>query len=113
MATWIPIKKVMKFPEVLRVYKRAGRGQGTGQGVIPNNPVSSQLVSAPKGFARTVAIFFQGETVQNASTPTLPAWIRKSPTTNYGDWQDAEIDVTAIPGVRKLRDNGKWVNYVG
>ena len=30
---WVPLKRVLKMPEVLQVYKRAGRGQGTGQGL--------------------------------------------------------------------------------
>ena len=28
---WVPLKRVCKFPNVLRVYKRAGRGQGSGR----------------------------------------------------------------------------------
>ena len=32
---WVPLKRVCKFPNVLRIYKRAGRGQGTGQGAVP------------------------------------------------------------------------------
>lgn len=111
MATWINVRKAAKFPEVERVYKRAGRGQGTGQGIIATGPVSSQLVSAPRGFLRTIQIFFQGQTVQNASTPTLPAWIRKRPGGAPNDWQDCQVDVTAIPGVRPLRDNGKWNKF--
>jgi hypothetical protein len=112
MATWVEFKKVRKFPAVLQVYKRAGWGQGTGQGIIATNPPSSQLVSAQRGFARTVQIFFQGKNLA-APAPALPGWIRKSPLSNSNDWQDCQIDVTAIPGVRPLRDNGKWVNYVG
>jgi hypothetical protein len=90
------------------VYKRAGRGQGTGQGIIATGPSRQTLISGQKGFARTVQIFFQGETVQNASTPTLPSWIRKSPLANSNDWQDCQIDVTNIPGVPALRKDGTW-----
>ncbi len=110
MAKWVDFKKACKFPEILRVYKRAGRGQGTGQAVPAYG--AGLLQSAPKGFARTVQIFFQGEVVQNASTPNLPAWIRKNPLSNSNDWQDCQVDVTAIPGVRPLRDDGKWTGFV-
>ena len=110
MATWVSVVKAAKFPEVERVYKRAGRGQGTGQG-IPSFTNSGVLLSAPKGFLRTVAIFFQGET-PSAPKPTLPAWIRKSPLSNSNDWQNAQVDVTAMPGVRPLRKDGKWTGYV-
>lgn len=194
---WIPLKRVCKFPNVLKVYKRAGWGQGTGQG-IPPTANSSALLSAPKGFLRTVANFFVnngaesglnlqvlqtlaafaptgtagqfsftattgvvvGQTVKISGTyggtgsitgyvnPTsylvsvtngtstatlttlggaaivttsgtpsgltvtlagLPAWIRKSPGNNSNDWQDCQIDVTNIPGVRPLRKDGRWV----
>ena len=110
MAVWVPVKRAAKFPEVVRVYQKAGRGQGTGQGIIATGPASSVLVSAPKGFVRTVALFFQGEIVQGASVPTIPAWLRKSPGNNSNDWQDAQVDVTAIPGVRALRKDGKWAH---
>jgi hypothetical protein len=110
MATWINVRKAAKFPEVIRVYKRAGRSQGSGQAVPSYG--AGLLQSAPKGFLRTIQIFFQGESVQNASVPTLPAWLRKKPLSNSNDWQDCQVDVTAIPGVRPLRDNGKWTGFV-
>lgn len=110
MATWINVRKAAKFPEVIRVYKRAGRGQGTGQAVPTYG--AGLLQSAPRGFLRTVQIFFQGENPA-APAPALPAWIRKRPGGAPNDWQDCQVDVTAIPGVRPLRDNGKWINYVG
>ncbi len=105
---WVPLKRVCKFPNVLKVYKRAGRGQGTGQGIIATGPVSGTLVSAQKGFLRTVAIFFQGETLSNGTTPSIPSWLRKNPLSNSNDWQDAEVDITNIPGVRPLRKDGRF-----
>ncbi len=107
MATWVPLKRAMKFPNILKVYKRAGRGQGTGQGIVAFTN-SGVLLSAQKGFLRTVQIFFQGEVVGQPSTPTLPAWIRKSPLSNSNDWQDCQVDVTAIPSVRPLRKDGRY-----
>ena len=194
---WVPLKRVVKFPNVEKVYKRAGWGQGTGQG-IPPIANSSALLSAPKGFLRTVANFFVnngaesglnlqvlqtlgtfvvtgtagqvsftstqtvvvgqtikisgvwgtstpitgyanptsykvgvtngtttatlttlagGAIVSTAGTPTgltitaagLPFWIRKSPSNNSNDWQDCQIDITNIPGVRPIRKDGRWV----
>jgi hypothetical protein len=199
---WIPLKRVVKFPNVLKVYKRAGRGQGSGQGATKTfqqvlagfataagttgqvsfsastfpvqvgqevlvsgvyggtgsisgyaNPttylvgatngsttatltnlaggalttvagtatgitVSAQtspvgtLLSAVKGFMMTVKIAVQGENlpgVGNPSPPALPAWIRKDPGSAPSDWQNVQIDVTNIPGVRPLRKDGRWV----
>ena len=194
---WVPIKRVVKFPNVLKVYKRAGHGQGTGQGVPPIAN-SSALLSAPKGFLQTVMDFFHyqgaesglnfaplqtlgsfvitgtagqisftstqtvvvgqtvkiagtfggtgsitgyvnptsylvsvtngtttatlttlsgGAIVSVAGTPTgltvtvagLPFRIRKSPLNNSNDWQDCQIDITNIPGVRPMRKDGRWV----
>jgi hypothetical protein len=194
---WVPFKRVVKFPNVLKVYKRAGWGQGTGQG-IPPIANSSALLSAPQGFETTVRNFFThsgaesglnlqvlqtltgvtitgtagqfgvtstqtlvvGQTVKlagvyggtgsitgyvnptsyligatngtttmtlttlagaaivtTAGTPTgitytvagLPFWIRKSPLNNSNDWQDCQIDITNIPGVRPMRKDGRWV----
>lgn len=194
---WQPLKRVCKFPNVLKVYKRAGWGQGTGQG-IPPIANSSALLSAPKGFLRTVANFFVnngaesglnlqvlqtlgsfvitgtagqisftstqttvvGQTVKisgvfggtgsitgyanptsyllsvtngsttgtlttlaggaivtTAGTPTgltvtvagIPFWLRKSPGNNSNDWQDCQVDITNIPGVRPMRKDGRWV----
>ena len=199
---WIPLKRVCKFPNVLRIYKRAGRGQGTGQGAVPpfqqtltgfatatgttgqvsftastypvqvgqevtisgtyggtgsitgyTNPTTylvgatngsttatltslsggvlttvagtatgitvvagtsppGTLLSAQEGFLMTVKVAVQGESLPgtgNPSPPALPAWIRKSPLSNSTDWQDVQIDVTNIPGVRPLRKDGRWV----
>lgn len=110
-AVWVPLERVMKFPEVLRVYKRAGRGQGTGQGIIGTGVVSSQLVSAPKGFLQTVKNFVQGPSAASTTGQgaALPAWIRRDPLAS-NDWSAVQIDVTAIPGVRKLRKDGKWAS---
>jgi hypothetical protein len=204
---WVPFKRVVKFPNVLKVYKRAGWGQGTGQG-IPPIANSSALLSAPQGFETTVRNFFThsgaesglnlqvlqtltgiattgiagqvsftastlpvvvGQTVKIAgalggtgsftgySNPTsylvgvtngtttatlttltggaivtvagtitgatvttagLPSWLRKNPgsngTANFGwsnssDWQDCQVDITNIPGVRPMRKDGRWV----
>src|ERR1700722_4945064 len=99
MATWINLRKVAKFPEVVKVYTKAGRGQG-------NTTNSSQTGgSAARGFLMTVKRF-----VNESSGAALPAWIKKDPGTAPSDWQNVKIDVTAIPGVRPLRDNGKWVS---
>ena len=198
---WVPLKRVCKFPNVLRIYKRAGRGQGTGQGAVPpfqqtlagfattgiagqvsftaatypvqvgqevlisgvyggtgsitgyTNPTTylvgatngtttatlttlaggalvsvagtatgitvvantsppGTLLSAQKGFLMTVKIAVQGETLPGTGNPTppaLPAWIRKNPLSNFSDWQDVQIDITNIPGVRPLRKDGRWV----
>ena len=199
---WVPLKRVCKFPNVLRVYKRAGRGQGSGQGAVPPfqqtltgfatatgttgqvsftaatypvqvgqeltisgtlggsgsisgyaNPTTyligatngsttatittvsggvvttvagtitgativagttpvGTLISAVKGFLMTVKIAVQGESLPgtgNPSPPALPAWIRKNPLSNFSDWQDVQIDITNIPGVRPLRKDGRWV----
>ena len=105
---WVPLKRVLKFPEVLQVYKRAGRGQGTGQGIIATGTYGGRLQSAQKGFLRTVQIWLQGETVKNPSAPpALPSWIRKSPL-GSNDLMDVQIDVTNIPSVRPLRKDGTW-----
>lgn len=110
MAIWVNLNRAAKFPEVVRVYKRGSYGQGAqqnGSGVTQpyaGNPPNS----APRGFLETVRKY-----VQDASLgllPVLPAWIRLSPT-GSNDWQNVQVDVTAIPGVRKLNTNGKWFRY--
>ena len=111
MATWISLKRACKYPEVERVYKRAGRGQGTAQ-AAPTY-VLGTLQSAPKGFFRTVMNFVQGSNAGNGLGPNLPAWIRLRTATlgttqSIPNWQNVQVDVTAIPGVRPLRDSGKW-----
>ena len=105
---WVPYKRVCKFPNVLRVYKKSGRGQGTGQGIIATGPSRQTLISGQKSFANTVKIFFQGEVVKQGSVPTIPSWLRKSPLANSNDWQDCQVDVTNIPGVPALRKDGTW-----
>jgi len=105
---WVPLKRVLKMPEVLQVYKRAGRGQGTGQGIIATGNYAGKLQSGQKGFLRTVQIWLQGETVTSPSAPpALPSWIRKSPL-GSNDLMDVQIDVTNIPAVRPLRKDGTW-----
>ncbi len=106
MAVWVPLARAMKFPEIERVYKKAGRGQGTGQAAPGLNPGSSLLLSAPRGFLATVKRF-----VNESNGASLPAWIRKMPGVGgLNQWQTVQIDVTAIPGVRKLRKDGKWTS---
>lgn len=95
MAIWVNLNRAAKFPEVMKVYKRAGRGQGTGQGA------TGAAGSAQKGFLVTVK-----RAVNESNGAALPAWIRKSPGAS-NDWQDCQVDVTAIPGVRPLMVNGK------
>jgi hypothetical protein len=109
MATWVPFKRACKFPNILKVYKKGGRLQETpnANGLVAFTN-SGVLLSAQKSFAQTVRIFFQGETAASPSTPNLPAWIRKSPLSNSNDWQDCQVDVNAIPGVRPLRKDGTW-----
>lgn len=108
MAIWVNLNRAAKFPIVNQVYKRAGTGQGAfvpGNGVPPwsgNNPVRS----APRGFLETVRF-----AVTQAAGAALPAWIRKSPN-GSNDWQDCQVDVTAIPGVPALNTNGKSKNFV-
>lgn len=102
MAIWVNLNRAAKFPEVINVYSRAGRGQGTGQGAAG----ASSPKSAPKGFLVTVKRF-----VSESAGAALPAWIRKSPL-GSNDWQDCQVDVTAIPGVRPLNTNGKWRSFV-
>lgn len=103
MAVWVNVNRVAKFPEVLNVYARAGRGQGTGQGVAG----ASTPKSAAKGFLMTVK-----RLVNESNGAALPAWIRKSPGSGPSDWQNVQVDITAIPGVRPLRlTNGKWRGF--
>lgn len=99
MALWVNLNRAAKFPEVLKVYKRAGRGQGAGGTVGGGSPKSALL-----GFLMVVK-----RAVTESSGAALPAWIRKSPL-GSNDWQDCQVDVTAIPGVRVLGANGKWNN---
>lgn len=105
MATWVNLNRAANFPEVVKVYGRAGRGQGSAQSAGGTTPAHAQ-----KGFLVTVK-----RLVSELNGAALPAWIRKAPlVSNSGignDWQDVQVDVTAIPGVRKLRTNGKWTGF--
>jgi hypothetical protein len=102
MAIWVNANRVASAPEVIAVYSRAGRGQGTGQGVAG----ASTPKSAAKGFLTTVKRFV------NEGVQALPAWIRKSPGGGPADWQNVQVDITAIPGVRPLRaTNLKWRGF--
>lgn len=106
MALWVRFKKVRLFPEVIKVYKRAGGGQGSGQGTIGATTPASGI----KGFDNYVRKLFQD--AANGLSPTLPAWLRASPGSSVSDaWQNCQVDVTAIPGVRKLRFDGKWTGW--
>lgn len=115
---WVPLRKAATFAEVKKVYKRANLGQGTslvgqaGPNSSPNN-YGATLLSAPRGFLETVRIFVQGLDPNGGNGGVLPAWIKKRPGGGPQQWQDVLIDVTSIPGVRPLRDNGKWYNYTG
>jgi hypothetical protein len=199
---WVPVYRAAKFPNIEKVYKRAGRGQGTGQGIAPpwyqtitgfatatgttgqvsftattypvqvgqaitisgvyggtgsisgyanpttylvgatngtttatlttlsggvvttvagtatgitvvgNTSPPGTLLSEPKGFLMTVKIWIQGESlpgVGNPSPPALPAWIRLPPGVEKASWQNYQVDITNIPGVRPLRKDGRWV----
>lgn len=105
MATWVNLNRAAKFPEVVRVYSRAGRGQGTGQSATTQPFSGNPPNMAPRGFLVTVK-----RLVNESNGAALPAWIRKSPT-GSNDWQNVQVDVTAIPGVRKLTTGGKWVRF--
>lgn len=111
-SVWVPVYKAATFAEIKKVYKRAGRGQGTGQGTYAGPPGNSTMpISAPKGFLRTVQIAVSGENIAAPGNAGLPSWIRQAPGVEKGSWQNYQVDVTAIPGVRPLRDNGKWAPY--
>lgn len=90
MATWVPANRAATFPEVIKVYKRAGGGGDKGP------------ATAPGGFLKAV----------KAAVLAGSSWVRKAPGAS-NDWQDAQVDVTNIPGVRPLRDNGKWTGFTG
>lgn len=99
MAIWVNLNRAAKFPEVERVYKRAGWGQGTGQG----SDGATVPPSARKGFLTYVKYLVQGPA---NGTGALPSWIRLSPG-GSNDWQNCQVNVSAIPGVRPLLANGK------
>lgn len=85
MATWVPLNKAAKFPAVINVYARAGNGMGNVTGL------------AKRGFLRTARL----------ALAAAAAWVRKPPTGAADGWQDSQVDVTAIPGVKPLRKDGK------
>lgn len=93
MAIWVNVNRVASAPEVINVYSRAGRGQGSAQSAGATTPKQAQ-----KGFLQTVKRF-----VNESNGAALPAWIRKSPGGGPNDWQNVQVDITAIPGVRALR----------
>lgn len=102
MAIWVNTNRAAKFPEVVRVYSRAGGGQGVAG---PTQPYSGNPPNeAPKGFLTTVRLAIQ-------SGAALPSWIRKSPL-GAGDWQNSQVDVTAIPGTRPMNTNGKSKQFI-
>lgn len=101
MAIWVNLNRAAKFPEVMKVYKRAGRGQGSGQGTTGQSQTTGNPTSQARGFLMAVK-----RAVTEVSGAALPAWIRKSPL-GMNDWQNVQVDVTAIPGVRPLLVNGK------
>lgn len=104
MAIWVNLNRAAKFPEVEKVYKRAGWGQGTGQ----SGDGAAVPASARKGFLTFVKYLVQS--ASNGTGQVIPAWIRLSPGASNG-WQNSQVDVTAIPGVRKLNVNGKWQKF--
>lgn len=85
MAIWVNLNRAAKFPAVVNAYARAGGGQGNVTGL------------AKKGFLVTA----------HRALVAAAAWIRKPPTGAADGWQDAQVDVTAIPGVPVLRKDGK------
>ena len=101
MAIWVNLNRAAKFPEVNKVYKRAGWGQGA-----PGSAGATTPASADRGFLTTVR-----KAVSLSAGAALPSWIRKSPGAS-NDWQAVQVDVTNIPGVRPLDTNGKWRSFV-
>lgn len=98
MAVWVNLNIAADFIEIQKVYGRDGRGQGSTQSAGATNPAH-----AAKGFLVTVK-----RAVNESNGAPLPAWIRKSPGGGPADWQNTQVDVTAIPGVPVLRGgNGK------
>lgn len=108
MAIWVDLNRAAKFPEVVRVYSRAGWGQGALQsGSGSTQPYSGNPPNeAPRGFLETVRA-----AVSLANGAALPTWIRKSPL-GAGDWQNVQVDVTAIPGTRPMNTNGKSKQFI-
>ena len=101
MAIWVNVNRVAFCPEVMAVYARAGRGQGTTQSSGATTPKRGA-----KGFMMTV------KRAMSEGVIALPSWIRPSPGGGPGDWQNAQVDIQNIPGVRSLRKtNLKWANF--
>lgn len=107
MAIWVNVNRAAKFPEVMKVYKRAGWGQGayTAGGSVGQPQNVGTPTSAPRGFLETVRAAVSASFANGAA---LPAWIRTAP--GYEEsraWQTCQVNVSAIPGVRPLLTNGK------
>jgi hypothetical protein len=108
VAIWVNLNRAAKFPEIQRVYKRAGWGQGTGQVPGQGQPQNVGLPSsAAKGFLTYVKYLVQGAA---NGTIVMPSWIQLSPGAASNDWQNCKVNVSAIPGVRPLYANGKYQN---
>ena len=102
MAIWVNANRVADFPEVQNVYNRDGRGQGSTQKAGATTPKQ-----AGAGFMMTIK-----RAVSESNGKALPSWIRKSPGGGSASWQNVQVDITAIPGVRPLRaTNGKWRGF--
>lgn len=107
MAIWVNLNRAAKFPEVIKIYKKAGWGQGNFAAGQKTQPWSGGPPnSAVRGFLETVRAAVSSAFSLGAA---LPAWIRKAPGIQSGDWQNVQVDVTAIPGVRPLRVNGNTI----
>jgi hypothetical protein len=89
MATWVPFVRAKQFPNVLKVYERAGHGQG--QGAAGTN--------SKKGFWYAV----------KAAVTAGSSWVRKDSTVAGPgtSFQGVMVDVTAIPNVPPLRKDGR------
>lgn len=111
MAIWVNLNRAAKFPEVVKVYKRAGWGQGAAAAGQTTQPWSGGPPnSAVRGFLETVRAAVSSSFSLGAA---LPSWIRKAPGLDgTNDWQNVQVDVTAIPGVRALNQNGKSKNFI-
>lgn len=93
MAIWVEFKKVKNFPAVAKIYEVAGHGQGSGLTGQNNR----------KGFWYAV----------KAAIVAGSSWVRSPPTLGkMVSFQDAQIDVTAIPRVPALQKNGKRSSLV-
>lgn len=110
MAIWVNLNRAAKFPEVIKTYKRAGWGQGAFTNGQKTQPWSGGPPnSAVRGFLETVRAAVSSAFSLGAA---LPSWIRKAPGIESGDWQNVQVDVLTIPGVRALNQNGKSKNFI-